>query len=83
MNKNNLAKIVANYLSKNKRLPNFIELFNFDDRDFSNEKPEQLPSRRDRNIEIRDGTTASWKNMIHDYEIYCEIAIFYNFFREF
>jgi len=75
LKKNDLAKAVANYLTKNKKIQKLnTKLFNFDDSIFSNEKPEQLPPRRDRNIEIRDGTTASWKNMIHDYEIYCESA---------
>ncbi|MBP1527584.1 MAG: hypothetical protein H9Q66_06675, partial [Spiroplasma ixodetis] len=58
----------------NEKLDQRYNQFKFDPSIFSNEKPEQLPPRRDRNIQIRDGTTASWKNMIHDYEIYCESA---------
>ncbi|XKL67388.1 hypothetical protein PGB90_002879 [Kerria lacca] len=39
---------------------------------FSTETPEQLPPRR--NSEIREGTTRSWRNMIIDYEIYCDFT---------
>lgn len=48
--------------------------FKFDPSIFSTDTPEQLPPRRDRDIEVREGTTRNWRNMIHDYEIYGDSA---------
>ena len=48
--------------------------FKFDESIFSAEKPVQEISRIDRVIDVREGTTRNWHNMVHDYEIYCESA---------
>ena len=38
------------------------------------DKPVQEIPRIDRVIDVREGTTRNWHNMVHDYEIYCESA---------
>jgi hypothetical protein len=108
LRKHDLAKIIVEYLQKNK--VSIRQLYNFDNSIFSTEKPDQrynqfkfdnsifstdkpdqkynqfkfeesifstdkpiqeIP-RKLRDIEVREGTTRNWHNMVHDYEIYCE-----------
>ena len=48
--------------------------FKFDESIFSTDKPVQEIPRVDRDIDIRDGSTRNWHNMVHDYTMYCNLA---------